>query len=248
MKTFEVHRKKKTNIGDAYCNPSRYFSFENLETGELENSKFDVKDNILIVGGGGLIHKKFQNHIKSLIDKQPKISVVWGIGHNFGKKYNSYYPDWLDTCDLIGIRDYIKKDIYLPCVSCMNTAFDKEYSVINDVSYYVHKAKTNFDFTQELPVMTNSETDFEKVIEFIGSSNTVVTDSYHGAYWGLLLNKDVRIVPWSVKFNHFKYQPLKVNSINEIIDKSFSPVVPQAYLDECRSLQVNFYNKFLEML
>ena len=39
----------------------------------------------------------------------------------------------------------------------------------------------------------DNTTTFEKAIEFIGSGDVVVTNSYHGAYWGLLLGKKVEM-------------------------------------------------------
>ena len=253
MITFEVHRKVKDNVGDAFCNPSRYFNFENLLSGELVNSAFKVNNQNLIVGGGGLIHKSFQNHIQRLINEQPKHTVLWGIGHNFGRKHvhkskeKVYYPDWIYNANLIGIRDWIKnyENLYLPCVSCMHPAFDKSYSVTHDVGFFIHAFKSKFTPTTE-HFITNKTLDFDKTIEFIGSVDTLVTDSYHGAYWGQLLGKDVRHVNWSVKFDHFKYPATSIDGIADW--KRHSPKYPpQFFLEECRNYNINFYNKVLDI-
>ena len=85
-KIIEAHRKVKNNVGDYFCNPSRYFDID-CSSEEILYNKTDLSDKHLIVGGGGLIHKKFSKHIKMLIDKQPFTTTLWGIGHNFGVKH-----------------------------------------------------------------------------------------------------------------------------------------------------------------
>ena len=254
MKIYEVHRKVENNVGDFYCNPSRYFKFENLESGELMHNQFEIKDQTLIVGGGGLIHKKFSLHIEKLLNKKPKHTIIWGIGHNFGKKHiektkgKVFYPDFLDRCDLVGVRDYIDQDRYLPCVTCMHPAFDKKYTSTRDFVFYTHDFKSKFIPRQNDPHMTNKEMDFQKVIDFLGSADTVITDSYHGAYWGLLLGKDVRIISWSVKFNYFKHQPSIIQDHITTWATTKPSSAPVGYLQECRDLNINFYNKTLDII
>lgn len=249
---YEVHRKVKDNVGDYFCNPSRYFNFPDCISGELMYNDFPVKENIIVIGGGGLIHKKFQLHIQSILDKKPKISVLWGIGHNFGKKHVSklggdvYYPNWIKKATLVGIRDYIEGhyDTYLPCVSCMHSAFDKTYEVKNDIVYFTHAFKSKYS-GKVAPHLKNNEMNFDKVIEFLGSGNTVVTDSYHGAYWAQLLGKNVIVSSWSVKFNHMKYAPAFINSINDEVPTVDNSV--KGFLNECRNLNIDFYKKFVSL-
>lgn len=245
---YEVHRKAKNNVGDYYCNPSRYFDFSKVKSGELMSNEFPITDQTLIVGGGGLIHKKFNQHIKMLIDKKPKNTVIWGIGHNFGKKAISkgieYYPEYLKQCQLVGIRDWIEGhyETYLPCVSCMHSAFNKDYIVDRDIVYFTHAAKTKYNGKDDKYHMNNGTTDFNKVISFLGSANTVITDSYHGAYWAQLLGKNVQVVNWSVKFNHMKYPPIMLDSINSKIIP-YNNSIPN-FLEECQDLNKRFYQKF----
>ena len=255
MKTFEVHRKVKDNVGDYYCNPGRYFDFPEYTSGELVNNSFPVTNEILVIGGGGLIHKKFSKNIDALLNKKPKHSVLWGIGHNFGKKHvtksstDVYYPNWINKCSLVGIRDWIDGhyDSYLPCVSCMHPAFDKTYEVKHDVVYYTHKFKSKYQHQDGHVQMANNHLNFDEVIDFLGSANTIITDSYHGAYWGQLLGKDVRVLSWSVKFNHMKYQPTFIPHISQWQETSPSTVVDN-YLEECRDYNNKFYQKFLNLL
>ncbi len=250
---YEVHRKVKNNIGDFYCNPSRYFDMHCL-SGELMYNDYPIAGEHLVVGGGGLIHKKFSNHIQTLMSKEPATTTLWGIGHNFGKKHiaktkgDVYYPSWINNVTLVGIRDWIEgfHQYYLPCVSCMHSAFDKEYKSKREVVYFTHAFKSKFTNPDTLPYIKNNVMDFDKVIEFLGSANTVVTDSYHGAYWAQLLGKNVQVASWSVKFDHMKHQPHFIDSINDKFIKKKNTI--DGFLQECRHLNNKFYQKFQTLL
>jgi len=249
----EAYRKTTRNVGDYWSSPSKYFKFKNLKSVELVSKKAPIENNIIIIGGGGLLHKKFSQHIKEYIDLKPRLSVLWGVGHNFNEKHlnkssNVFYPDWLSQVNLIGIRDWIDghHESYLPCVSCMYEGFDKEYKIENDVVFFTHARKSSYKFQDGDIHMMNNTVNIDEVIKFLGSANTVVTDSYHGAYWGQLLGKDVRVVSWSTKFRHLKYQPTFIQDIRSWKDKKKSDV-PYTFLEECRTLNKNFYKKYLEL-
>ena len=245
----EVHRKVKNNVGDYYCNPSRYFDLGDVSSEELLYNESNLHNQTLVIGGGGLIHKKFSQHIQMLLDKNPSKSVIWGIGHNFGKKYeskskdNPYYPQWLQKVNLVGIRDFIQGhyDSYLPCVSCMHSAFDKTYNEQHEFVYFTHAYKSKYT-NENFPHMKNNEMDFDKVIEFLSSGNTVITDSYHGAYWAQLLGKNVQVASWSVKFDHMKYSPHFVDDINSLPKTVTNKI--NGFLDECRQYNTLFYQKY----
>jgi hypothetical protein len=250
---YEAHRKVNDNVGDYYCNPGRYFDFPDYTSGELMHNNFPVTGNTVVIGGGGLIHKKFQLHIQQILDKNPRISVLWGIGHNFSKKHiektigDVYYPKWLQQCSLVGIRDWIEghHDTYLPCVSCMHPAFDKTYKTKHKIVYFTHAFKSKYSGL-DAPHLSNDEMDIERVIEFLGSGKTVVTDSYHGAYWAQLLRKNVIVSSWSVKFDHMKYAPAFISSINDTLPSVNNSI--DGFLEECRTFNKNFYQKFLNLL
>ena len=93
-----------------------------------------------------------------------------------------------------------------------------------------------------MPVMKNNKMNFEDVIAFLGSAETVVTDSYHGAYWAQLLGKNVHVASWSVKFDHMKHQPNFLESINSPLP-SIKNKIP-GFLEECQEYNRNFYQKF----
>ena len=244
---YEFHRRSKNNVGDAFCNPSRYFNFPNIKTIDIMRAP-DVKGETIVIGGGGLIHNKFGPKIAELVERANK-SILWGIGHNFSKKAERkhsteiWYPEYTKTATLTGIRDIGKN--YLPCVSCMHPAFQKDYTTEHEYVYFTHHFKSKFKKTN-VPHMTNAEMDFDKVIAFLASGDTVITDSYHGAYWGQLLGKNVQVVSWSVKFNHMKHKPAFIENINEEFNFVHNKILD--FKEECIDLNNKFYQKVLDTL
>ena len=244
---YEFHRQHRGNAGDFFCNPSRYFKDFSATTRpiQLQNKpRYQVTDaegKIVIVGGGGLIHPSFTDNITQIVKQQPAKLIVWGIGSNYDVNKDRGYPEWIDEADMLGLRDY-KAGVgeYLPCATCMHRAFDNSYSVRYDKVYYLHgnKEKPNVD----APVLTNKSKDIFRIINFLASGETVVTNSYHGAYWAMLLGRNVQVVPWSTKFTTFKYPPAMLESIHEVSNDTIT--LPTGYLEECRDLNKNFYERF----
>ena len=243
---YEFHRKHRGNAGDFYCNPSRYFYFRptSVPIQLQRNPRYtvtDAKDKIVVIGGGGLIHPTFTDDINQIVRQQPAKLIVWGIGSNYDVNKDRGYPDWIDKADMLGLRDYnAGVGEYLPCATCMHYSFDYTYEVKHDKVYYLHASKENPNV--DAPVLTNKAKDIYRIISFLASGETVVTNSYHGAYWAMLLGRNVQVVPWSTKFTTFKYPPVLLESIHEVSNDTMT--TPINYLEESRELNKNFYERF----
>jgi hypothetical protein len=48
--------------------------------------------------------------------------------------------------------------------------------------------------------MTNETNDLDQILDFLGSGETILTTSFHAAYWGTLLIRKVLAFPFSNKF------------------------------------------------
>lgn len=252
---YELHKIDAHNIGDHYCNPGRYFDFQDLITEDLRSKTFNAAGKNIIVGGGGLIHKTFDQHVQRLLDQRPRFSAAWGIGHNYGPAVQNkgrpfLFPEYLNKFNLLGVRDWIpgSENTYLPCVTCMHPAFDRSYTTKHPVVFYLHDTKsTAISIESGSPVKTNSEMDMYQVIDFLASGETVVTNSYHGAYWSLLLGKKVITTAWSIKFNYFKYPPTIADSLDRWQEYTGSSADPD-YLNESRDLNKAFYKQILNAI
>jgi hypothetical protein len=252
MNTVILHRPDTTNPGDYYSNPSLYFDLGNVSIHDIKDPRSvnKIKDNTnLIIGGGGLVrHRKFDQRIIEAVEQKSRFNslILWGAGHNYRPKEeteNWHNPYYLDLFDAVGIRDYYyeRRDNWVPCASCMHPIFDENFKITNDTVYYVHQMNKKIRENSLTDVTYKyNNIDFESAIEFLGSSRKIVTDSYHGAYWGMLLGKDVTVVSWSTKFDYFKHPVHKLYKYNS---HKIKPSNTYRVLDEYRQANINFYKK-----
>lgn len=195
--------------------------------------------------------------IKKYIDKIPAIQspkFLWGAGHNSDLKKERRpsidYPSYIVNFDLIGVRDYGTDFEWVPCASCMHPALRKTYPIKNEIIWFEHKKQLTKDFGHEsIPRFINSGANIDQTIELLGSANVILTNSYHGAYWGTLLKKKVILVgAWSSKFYNMRHQPymLEKNAdLSSIINRV--PVYHSA-LDECINATETFWKKIKDRL
>lgn len=171
-----------------------------------------------------------RKYIKKTEDSK-NLKVIWGAGHNSDvskdKKGNIFleYPDYLIDYDITGLRDWDTGHHWAPCASCMHPALRKKYTIKNDIIWFEHKKQLIKDFGSDpIPRFINSGNNIDQTIELLGSANIILTNSYHGAYWGLLLKKRVVVVGgWSTKFYKMRHRPYildKNENYKDVIDQT----------------------------
>ena len=263
-----LHRHDPTNIGDYYCGVHHYFDKikgKELDIFDYKREDKTIRDNwfekitqnSLIIGGGGLLNREgfdMQMKLFEQLGEKGKKTVLWGLGHNaiekstFGKisKYN------VDTTKfgLVGVRDYEMKEEWVPCVSCLHPVFDKKQDVKNEIGIIFHK-KTLSDKRilkkfEHFPSTANNAV-FEDVVQFIGETETILTDSYHAMYWSLMLGKKVMVFPNSSKFYNFKYQPV-ISSFSNFENDLKKVHSYSGILEECRETNLKFSEKVFDYL
>ncbi|MBV32385.1 MAG: hypothetical protein CMK36_02950 [Porticoccaceae bacterium] len=260
-----VHRNSVNNIGDLLSSPLKYFKYDDKTkvidicddyksvffTKWLCNLKLE-KMHIIFGGGGLLDNNFFENELNYITNLKPDSIIYWGVGHN--KHYNENIPRLnssskalLRASKLWGVRDKIEGLNYLPCSSCMHPALGMNLGLRNDIVIYEHEhIPLSTSDLDNKPKMTNNNHDFEEVVNFLGSANYVITNSYHGMYWALLLKKKVVAVPFSNKFDLFSYDvPMgRIEEWSELLEKS---TIYDNALEECRLLNNEFYKKTLTL-
>lgn len=245
-----IYRKNTSNTGDKFSTPTKYFDFlkniRNLDITELPLDKFskEIEDKIIIFGGGRFLEQDyFMDYMNALLEAKTRLLIGWGIGHNVHGAcdilYNSY--KYSERFDLLGVRDGTGFFEWVPCASCMHPIFDKTFEVKNKIVVYEHKNFPLRGISADFPKMKNGD-DFEDVIEFLGSAELVITNSYHGAYWATLLKRRVIVTqPFSSKFFGFRH-PLVVANNFDVRDIYNIPVYPNA-LTEAREANLEFSKK-----
>lgn len=263
-----IHRIDKNNIGDFYCAPHHYFEilkgksldifdYKSEQTALRKNFVDQITNNALIIGGGGLLNRDgFEKQMKmfeKLATKDKKI-VLWGVGHNekspktFGKV--SKYSIDITQFGLVGTRDYTMPGEYVPCVSCMHPIFDQKFDVTNEVGIVFHKDTLKKDRItskyREFPTSSNT-TNLEELIQFIGHSENIITDSYHTMYWAMLMGKKVIAIPNSSKFYDFKHQPI-ISNFEDALQQLGKGQIYSGLLEECRESNLKFAEKAFNYL
>jgi hypothetical protein len=246
-----ISRWDRHNIGDIKAAPREYFDFlrdfKHIDIKEdFGRHNVDLASKLVVVGGGGILY--FNREMERLGASRGSTLICWGAGHNTHGSDQIGRIDLLDRFALVGIRDFGYGYEWVPCVSCMDPAFDRAYPIAHDVVIYEHRWFSGFDNDASIPRLNNSCTHFGKVIAFLGSAETVVTTSYHGAYWATLLGRKALVVdPFSTKFYGFKHRPVLCSSAEWRHALERACVYPEA-LAECRAANQAFAERVAEVV
>ena len=270
MNKFNIYRTDTPNLGDLFSSPSLYFDYlkndairldiKSVMAGgvsESNSNSFDFGAGTLIVGGGGLLSNNyFTKEIDFLANySAANLKVIWGAGQNayevneFKDIYKSEFQD-LSGFDLVGLRDYPTKYPWVPCASCLHPIFkEHDISPLHDVVSYLHHDTLKYvDLVNDLPnVMFNDNSDFRAVINHIKSGATLLTNSYHGAYWAQLLGRKVIAFPTSSKMYHFRF-PLPMCSPLEWRRNLIFGYVADEALDSSIEANLNFSKKVFDRI
>jgi len=258
MRIINVYDKDEPRAGDIYSGPHQYFNWpcpiEPVSCRDLNKIPFE-DDLLIILGGGGMLHiptpeydkgrfllvEHFQNYANKVI--------LWGIGHNVHGtteiEYPSYFRNIFGAFLAIGVRDVGCDLPWVPCASCMHIALRKKYKTVDEVRVLRRDDPYNwwpFPFDQ-YPIMRDAcGHTLDEIAAFLGGAETVITNTYHGAYWSMLLGKTVRIYkPFSSKF----YGLTKDFSFDDD-DIIIKP--EKGYLDRCVEANIEFYHNLIRII
>jgi hypothetical protein len=248
---FNVYRHDLGNVGDASTSPTLYFDWlKNTKILDIESTNFEAIDKqlrsaCLIFGGGGML-AHFEGQMNIILRSRPRALVIWGAGHNIHEAYAIEFPEYMRDFDLVGIRDHGYGFDWVPCVSCLHDGLSMEYEPKYEIVVFEHKY--NPLPIAGFPKLTNAGSDVASALRFLGSGGTILTNSYHGAYWGTLLNRRVVVVdPFSSKFNGLKYK------VPIASGRTWKQALPRAQsypdaLRECRFANQRFARRVRELL
>ena len=219
MSRFALHRVDPSNVGDLASAPA-------LWAPELSGSDhIDVLDGTLarldaraaegptlaVVGGGGLFGNPwFAASLEALAEmrgRRPNLRVVvWGAGWNTHfDRTREADPALLEVADLVGVRDRRSDWPWVPCASVLHPAFADPLPPAVPLVCFTHKRAQILAAQAAdagVPARSNAGPDVGGAIAHLASGETVVTDTYHGAYWATLLGRKVAITgAFSTKFS-----------------------------------------------
>ena len=229
--SYIIHRTDQENAGDWWSKPSHYYPINEDAVIDIANVSAyrNLENKVIVLGGGGLIGKMHWDHnIKLLLEKNKVI--LWGAGVNYtglAKKSSvgqleHPYPNYLDKFYSVGVRDYGVGYDWVPCASCLH---DEIFSVqdvqqTKDILILEHKKIKfkNIDPNYRKISMRTGYGNFKELLTQIKRHDTIITNSYHGAYWGTILGRKVIVKPWGTKFNYFKWKMPFLNQDNSNLE------------------------------
>lgn len=226
MRILGLHIRESRNAGDRWSSPLDYLTFHGCEVvkGDMRAPP-DVRPDVVVYGGGSIVTSPdFRRWPGALM-------IAWGVGHHervrpWDDLMRAAHATASEICDLYFPRDGVGSFEQVPCASCLHPVFDDCPDPVHAVVRYSAARRITVDDPSDAPHMTNEDGDIERAVRFLASGETVVTSSYHGAYWASLLGRKVKIVPWGSKFEY----------------------LPRHTLAECRALNMAAYRVVSERI
>ncbi len=199
---FLRNRPTHFNLGDFLCTPMHYFDFGMRE----HQTRFLLRGrSFKTILGGGAFNDLGVGH-----DLDFSRTVAWGVGSSHhGGDANPTNADNLPYL-LYGVRDrdaVSDDEKFVPCVSCLHpyaslepgrsvSVFLNYYRGITDLS---EVAKSPVFLRENVSLHTNNEPEM-KFMKAFAEAGSVITNSFHVAYWSLLSGRRVSIIGYSSKF------------------------------------------------
>jgi hypothetical protein len=199
-----LHYGETRNIGDFYCSPRHYFDF-------------DSERETLIVGGGAS-----NNFFCGRARKQrAQMRIAWGIGQSWSLDSKPSRVDRLIksvkrklTYARASTRDISLASKHLPLVPCVSVFHPvTEIPVGNELGIFLNsdtqvsglqadfkRASTSTVHARAL--FANNGLAADEFMTLFGRTGSIITNSYHAAYWGLLSGRNVHILGYSSKFTN----------------------------------------------
>lgn len=253
MKILGLHFRSTNNLGDRTCHPLDYFDLTSgglnqVTCADVRAFPFIEKLDVVVFGGGAL--GTLSQRVREIY---PNAAFVgWGVGctsRNMAPVNAVAHDKASAGFSLWGARDWGASQDYVPCVSCMSPIFDEELTIRHETVVYGHSGVRPLKSEAEklgLPYMDNTTpVTLREALEFLASGETVITSSYHGAYWGTLLGRKVAMIPFGAKFFSLKHRPPVAE---DIASGRRIAVSTAGVLEESRSLNLNFSKRVQALL
>ncbi|MDA5092609.1 hypothetical protein O2N63_00710 [Aliiroseovarius sp. KMU-50] len=129
----------------------------------------------------------------------------------------------------------------------MSPFFDAPPQPSHDVVLFTHDRKSDgLQKPDGIPSRGNHGGTLDETLEFLASGATIVTNSYHGVYWGMCLGRRVLCLPYSSKFEGFLIPPVVADPANWLKDLFKAESRPDI-LPHARSANQVFYEMVMNL-
>lgn len=140
----------------------------------------------------------------------------------------------LKSASLVGLRDMQSEFPCLPCPTCLHPIFDqhKDKTLVFDKPCWIgHEDFLTLHTHSNLTKIPYIGSELSTVVREMANYSKIFTSSYHCAYWGMLLGKEVKICSFSTKHLY----------LSQMAEKAKESKL--SFLDWCRSLNRKFKEK-----
>lgn len=253
---YGCHISNSPNIGDQVASPVRYLDFGRVpRIVDYRDLGFvpDLDKADVIFGGGGMLHPGVDAVLQANANGEGK-RIIWGIGINYHDQRECNYPAWLNAFDLVGMRD-VSSGVWVPCPSCLHPEFrcprHNLFPKHPFVIYEHYETPVVLEGCDPAPPSMNNKKparDFWRVLDFLASGDTVISNSYHGLYWATLLGrKTLCYEPFSNRFSFTPWQQVFCDRRNW--KDRLPEVKPSAFtLEQAITANLMFRNRVEEIL
>lgn len=243
-----LHRLDRANPGDLWAAPLNYLPTTGRRF-DIAAPPQAVSCDLLIVGGGGIVtdRGRWKGWLEGWMDAIAcRKAVIWGANVAPGMVGLPI----MDRFDLIGARNVNAPFRFVPCASCLHSAFDdaprgRGVGVISHRNRIIPGSD-----------IVNSPNDFETIVDFISARDTIVTSSYHAAYWSMLMDRRVYLYDspdftkrFPPKLSSMELQPPRITDLSQVEDIA-SPSgsgAPGALLERYRGYNRAFARDVLDL-
>lgn len=244
LDTVLMNLRKTQNVGDLACSPAEYFDFGAAKVRDIRTRAPPCRRAVL--GGGQIYQQVLDAAIYGTAQAQAR--AVWGVGISKHNTQDITFDILKASCALISTRNWgVPGCEYVPCASAMSPLFDAPAAPAHEAVLFAHARKSEGVMRPEgIPCQDNHTGTLAEAVRFLASGETVVTNSYHGTYWAMLLGRRVLCLPFSSKFRQFRDNPVFADPADWLQDLPRAEARPDL-LEDARSRNTAFYHKVLEL-
>lgn len=242
-----LHLRNTRNVGDRWCSPFDWFDWP--EDCFAHDLSAPARHYDWAVIGGGKVLGGLASYGAVLPERRAQ-HIAWGVSTVQSFPISLRYWRARRLVRIVGSRDYGDRDYdWAPCASCMSPDFDNLPAPEQDVVFYSHGGKTarqGIEIPREM--LSASNVDFDdlgQALRFIARGKTVVTNSYHGTYWALLMGRKVLCVPFSGKFARYRLPPA-FSTPKDWLSELGKAVAQPDMMDLCRARSREFHGMVLK--
>ncbi len=252
-----INRIDESNRGDMVACPLMYY-YDDFKPYRMKRHDIGAIDfdsiapgDVIILGGGGMLDyaEALNREINRVLDTGATV-ISWSLGFNRHEEYGKAFETKIDfnRFALATVRDYQNEYHldYLPDVSCKLPGLRKKYEIRRRFGIARHKdyPVEGFDFesvTNNAPIDT--------ILQFIGESEIILSNSFHLLYWSMLMGKKTICVnPFSTKFQGYKYKPAYYGADTDDLESCAEKAKNYQILDECVQANNAFFERVRELV